>query len=322
MPVTIGVDVGGTKILGVAHDGRQVVAEHRVATPSTGEGILDAMEQLIETLRVQSDADAVGVGSPGLVDKSGVLRFAPNLPGVIDLPVGAHLAAATGLRVEVDNDALCALRGELAVGAVGDARNVVLLTFGTGVGSGLLVDGRIVRGAHGFAGEAGHVVVDRDGVPCPCGRRGCWERYASGTGLGRMGRELAEAGRAPRLTALAGGSPDLVKGEHVTTAAAEGDEPALGVVDAFAGWVALGLVNLTQLLDVERFVIGGGVVESAPVLIAPIRTAFADWAVSPEHRPAVDIVPAMLGEHAGAIGAALLARDRSPETAEGPTPRR
>jgi glucokinase len=322
MPVTIGVDVGGTKILGVVHDGSDVVAEHRIATPSSGDGILDAMEQLITILREQRDAEAVGVGLPGLVDKSGVLRFAPNLPAVIDLPVGSHLAAATGLRVEVDNDASCALRGELAAGAVGDARNVVLLTFGTGVGSGLLVDGRIVRGAHGFAGEAGHVVVDRDGVPCPCGRRGCWERYASGTGLGRMGRELAEAGQAPLLTSLAGGSPDLVKGEHVTTAAAEGDEPALRVVDAFAGWVALGLVNLTQLLDVERFVIGGGVVESAPVLITPIRKAFADWALSPDHRPGVDIVPAMLGEHAGAIGAALLARDWSPETAEGPTPRR
>jgi glucokinase len=151
------------------------------------------------------------------------------------------------------------------------------------------------------------MVVDVGGVPCVCGRRGCWERYASGTGLGRMGREAAEAGRAPRLVELAGGDALRVRGEHVTAAAAEGDPAAVAVFDVLAGWVAVGLVNLVQALDVSRIVIGGGLAEAGDVLVAPIQRAYDDRAVGADHRPRVEIVAAELGEQAGAVGAALLA---------------
>jgi glucokinase len=192
-------------------------------------------------------------------------------------------------------------------------RDVALVTLGTGVGGAFVLDGSLVRGANGFAGEVGHMVVERDGIPCVCGRRGCWERYASGTGLGRMGREVAEAGGAPRLVELAGGDPVHVRGEHVTHAAAEGDADALAVLDLLADWVAIGLVNLRQLLDVERFVIGGGLAEAGEVLLTPIRRAFDRRAVTPEHRPPVAIVAAAMGEYAGAVGAALLALAEPPE---------
>jgi glucokinase len=229
---------------------------------------------------------------PGLVDRDAVLRFAPNLPGIVELPVGALLADATGLPVRVDNDNTCALWGEHLLGAARDATDVVLVGLGTGIGGGLLVDGRLARGAHGFAGEIGHMVVARGGIPCVCGHNGCWERYASGSALGRMARD---AGIGER-------------GEDVTTAAIAGDAAALAVFDEFADWFAVGLVNLVHVLDVSRCVIAGGLVEAGEVLIEAVRRAFTARVVAPEHRPPVEIVAAQLGERAGAIGAALLAR--------------
>jgi glucokinase len=289
---TIGVDVGGTKVLGVVvDDAGALVAEHRVPTPATGEALVAAMVDVIEVLRTPGVV-AIGAGVPGLVSREDVLRFAPNLPGVVELPVGPLLADATGLPVRVDNDNTCALWGEHLLGAARDVDDAVLVGLGTGIGGGLLLDGRLVRGAHGFAGEIGHMVVARGGIPCVCGRNGCWERYASGSALGRMGRE---AGIGTR-------------GEEVTAAALAGDATALAVFDEFADWFAVGLVNLVHVLDVSRCVIAGGLVEAGEVLIDAVRRAFAAKLVAPEHRPPVEIVPAELGERAGAIGAALLAR--------------
>jgi glucokinase len=303
--------VGGTKILGllVAPDG-EVLLERRVDTPLEGDALVDALVAVSRGLAAESGepVTGVGVGMMGLIDRAGTMRFAPNLPGVVELAVGPRLSAALGLPVSMDNDATCALRGEHALGAARGATDAVLVALGTGIGAGILLAGEVVRGANGFAGEAGHMVVERDGVACPCGRRGCWERYASGTGLGRLGREAAEAGRSPRLTALAGGDPSAVRGEHVTRAAEAGDPVALGVVAGFAEWVAIGVVNLTQLLDTALVVIGGGLAESSGVLLEPIRRAVERRQVAPDHRPVVDIVAAELGERAGAIGAALLAR--------------
>jgi glucokinase len=306
---TLGVDVGGTKVLGVALDeAGSVVAEHRVPTPRGSEALVDDLLDVVALLRAEvPGVVAVGVGLPGLVDRSGALRFAPNLPGVVELPVGAMASAATGLPVVVDNDATCATWAEHLVGAARGAADVLLVTLGTGIGGGLVLDGRLARGANGFAGEIGHMVVDADGIACVCGRRGCWERYASGSGLGRMAREAAEAGRGVRMVDLAGGNPDLVRGEHATAAALEGDREAMAVVDRFAGWFAIGLANLVHVLDVQTCVIGGGLVEAGDVVLGPIRRQFVDRVFAPEHRPAVDIVPAQLGERAGAIGAALLA---------------
>jgi glucokinase len=311
---TLGVDVGGTKVLGVAldHSGA-VIAEHRVPTPRGSAALVEDVLDVVAVLRGRvADVSAVGVGLPGLVDRSGTLRFAPNLPGVVELPVGPLVAEATGVPVMVDNDATCATWAEQQLGAARGQPYALLVTLGTGIGGGLVVDGRLVRGANGFAGEIGHMVVDADGIACVCGRRGCWERYASGSGLGRLAREAAEAGAGRRMVALAGGDPDLVRGEHATAAALEGDPEALAVIDRFAGWFALGLANLVHILDVGSCVVGGGLVEAGDVILEPIRRAFVTRVVAPDHRPPVAIELAQLGERAGAIGAALLAAGGQP----------
>lgn len=283
------------------------MAEHRVATPV---GAAAVLESLAETAAALGPASAIGVGVPGLVDMAGVLRFAPNLAGVADLDVRGGLSARfPGVPVRVDNDATAAGWAEVCAGAARGATDAVLVTLGTGIGGGVIAGGRVVRGAHGFAGEIGHMIVDPDGPPCPCGQRGCWERVASGSALGELAREEALARPGCRMAALAGGDPGAVRGEHATTAAAEGDGAALAVMDAFARSVALGLVNLANVFDPAVIVLGGGLVEAGQTLLAPVRRAFTQMVLGGAHRPPVAIVAAALGERAGAIGAALLAGD-------------
>jgi len=313
-----GIDVGGTKILARVldpDDRRRSVCEVRADTPRGAEAITGALVGVVRELQVQlrrggrGDLAAVGLGIAGLVDRGGVLRFAPNLPGVVGYGAGDPLRAATGLPVAVDNDANCATVAEHRIGAGRGSDDVVLVTLGTGIGGGMIVGGALQRGAAGFAGEPGHMVVDPNGPPCPCGRRGCWERYASGSGLGRLARDAADAGRARAVVALAGGDPEDVRGEHVTRAAADGDPEALAVLRDFAWWVALGVSNLENLLDPEVVVIGGGLAEAGELLLAPTRDAYATLVLGYEHRPPVRIVGAALGKDAGAIGAGLLALD-------------
>jgi glucokinase len=192
------------------------------------------------------------------------------------------------------------------LGAARGRDDALLVTLGTGIGGGIISGGRLLTGAHGFAGEIGHMVVNPHGPPCRCGQRGCWERYASGSGLGRIAREAAHAGQAARILELAGGDAEDVRGEHVTRAAAEGDAAAADVFRRFAWWLALGLANLANMFDPSVFMLGGGLIEAGEVLMKPTRAAFADLLEGAEHRPPVDIVPAQLGERAGAIGAAAL----------------
>jgi glucokinase len=312
---TIGLDLGGTKCLGVViDDNGTVLAEQRLPTPRlpAGGGIIDVLTDVAAHLRAEHpDVAAAGAGVPGLVDGDGVLRMAPNLVGVDCLAVRRQLHDRLALPVRVDNDATCATWGEREIGAGRKLDDVVLVTLGTGIGGGIVMGGRLQRGAHGYAGEIGHMVVDPDGPACPCGKRGCWERYASGSGLGWLAREEAKAGRAPRMVALAGGDPDRVRGEQVTAALSEGDTDAARVMQRFAWWLALGLANLANVLDPRVFVIAGGLIEAADVVLPPARAAFADLVEGAEHRGDVEIVAAALGERAGAIGAALLARDSS-----------
>jgi glucokinase len=286
-----------------------VVDERRVPTPE-GEGpLLEALAGVARAVCGGGELAGVGVGVPGLVDRSGVLRFAPNLPGVADMAIQSPLEAALGVPVRVDNDATCAVWGERQLGAAHGYDDVVLATLGTGIGGGVVAGGRLLRGANGFAGEIGHMVVDPDGPPCPCGQQGCWERFASGSGLGALAKRAAAEGRAGRVLALAGGDPASVRGEHVSVAAAEGDAEACAVFADFGWWVALGLANLANVFDPQAFVLGGGLVEAGELLLEPVRAAFTGLLTGGSHRPAVDIVPASLGERAGAIGAACLFDD-------------
>jgi glucokinase len=206
----------------------------------------------------------------------------------------------------VENDANCAAAAEHSFGAAKGTEEALVVTLGTGIGGGVIGRGSLFRGANNFAGEIGHMVIDPNGLPCTCGKQGCWERYASGSGLGRMARDAAAAGRAARVVELAGGDPEVVRGEHVVLAAAEGDEQAEAIFEEVAQWLARGLANLANLFDPQIIVLGGGLVEAGEVLLRPTRRAFVELVEAAEHRPAVPIVPAALGELAGAIGAAAI----------------
>jgi glucokinase len=310
---TIGVDIGGTKVLGVAvgPDG-SVLADAKLATPRAGEALLDAVAGLVAALAARipgSTVGAVGVGAPGLVDTNGVLHVAPNLPEVAGVAIGAGLAARlSGMPLRLGNDATFAGWAEYSIGAARGSAHTLLVTLGTGIGGSIVIGHRLVEGAHGYAGEFGHMVVDADGPECPCGRRGCWERLASGGALARLGRRAAASGAAPRVLELAGGEPGSVLGEHVTIAASEGDAAARELLCEYGRWVALGLANLVNLFDPDCVVVGGGVVAAWAVLETPVTSAFSAQALGVDQRTKVRLVPAALGERAGAIGGAILAR--------------
>jgi glucokinase len=300
----IGIDVGGTKCLGVVlDDDGEVIEEQRRPTPPGSHAFVDTLAELAGALGV---TDSLGIGVPGLVTRSGVIKASPNLVDIHDFPVGDMLSERLGFRVNVDNDATCAAAAEWKVGAAKGATDMIMVTLGTGIGGGVIAGGQLIRGANGFTGEIGHIVVDPDGPPCPCGRRGCWERYASGSGLARLAREAAIGKRLRRVVELAGGDPDDVRGENVQAAAREGDEDALRVVDTFGRWVALGLVNLTNVLDPQMFVLGGGLAASSDLYIAPIQKWFTTLLYAPDLRPHPKLMFAALGERAGAVGAAVM----------------
>jgi len=287
--------------------------EEKVPTPRGADAIVGAIADLAHRLcqRVDGDVASVGLGAPGLVDRSGTLRYGPNLPGVIDLPLATLLKERVGLPAVVDNDATAAAWGEHEWGAARGHDHSMTISLGTGIGAGFTVKGEVLRGANGFAGEPGHMIVDPNGPLCPCGRRGCWERYASGSGLGFMAREAAHAGLAPGLVARAGGEPEDVRGEHLTAAARDGDPAALDVIGRFAWWVALGLANLVNILDSDAIVIAGGLAEAGDLLLEPLQDAYQGLVLAAAHRPDVPVYIAELGERAAAIGAGLLAAHRT-----------
>ena len=300
----LGIDVGGTKCLGVVlDDAGEVIEEQRRPTPPGPEAFVDTLAELAGALGV---TDSLGIGVPGMVTRSGVIKASPNLIDITDFGVGSLLSERLGFLVEVGNDATCAAAAEWQVGVARGYTDVVMVTLGTGIGGGVIAGGHLIRGANGFTGEIGHMVVDPEGLPCPCGRRGCWERYASGSGLAQLAREAAIGKRLRRVVQLAGGDPDNVRGENVQAAAREGDAEALRVVDLFGRWVALGLVNLTNLLDPQMFVLGGGLAASGDLYIDPIQKWFTELLYAPDLRPHPELMFASLGERAGAVGAALM----------------
>ncbi|MDQ2754718.1 MAG: ROK family protein [Actinomycetota bacterium] len=330
----IGVDIGGTKILairlgpglplqgplgpGLPLQGpvgpglplRWVVEDEvKVSTPSHGPGLMDAVGDAVERLLpAGAGPAAIGIGAPGLVDDGGVLRFSPHLPGVVGTSLtGALVTRYPTASFWAGNDATAAVWAEHRLGSAIGVDDVVLVTLGTGIGGGIIVGGQLFDGANRFAGEFGHVVVDPHGPLCPCGRRGCWERFASGSGLGLLGREAAMAGQADRVAALAGGDPEAVRGEHVSIAAAEGDEAAVSIMGRFAWWVGLGLANLANIFDPELLVLGGGLIDAGDVLLTPTRIAFAELVEAGQLRHGPLIREAILGPRAGAVGAAVLA---------------
>ena len=315
----VAVDVGGTKTLGllvgvvVDEQGhRDATVLDRELVPSGGREAVayDRLESVVATLLSRSRAegiavDAIGVGMAGFIGLDGIARTAPNTPGLIGVDVPGRLGAAFGLPVVVDNDANCvavAARAQLAP----DVQQMVAVTLGTGIGGGVVIRGEVLRGAHGFAGEPGHMVIDPSGPLCPCGQHGCWERFASGSGLGWLARRAATAGHADSLIARAG-SIEAIRGEHVAELLDEGDAAAATIFDEFAGYVALGLANLVVLLDPELVVLGGGLASEGARLADAVQTALAARFPSAITERSLQILVAPGGPDAGALGAAWLA---------------
>ena len=311
MSVFLGVDVGGSKVLAsvVGDDGRVLSSAERRTPGRLVDSALveDAMTDAVVAAADGEPIAAVGVAAAGFVDVDGNrVMFAPHLPWRDD-DVRTRLADRWGTPVVLDNDANCAAHAEATYGVARGARTAVMVTLGTGIGGALIVDGRLVRGRNGVAGEFGHMQVVPDGQPCECGRRGCWEQYASGNALVRFAR--SRLGHDPSmLTDACAGNPDRLTGPMVTAAAADGDLVARQAFASVGEWLGIGLANLVAAIDPDLVVVGGGVSAAGDRLLGPARDALERSLVGVGHRVVPPVLAAVLGPEAGAVGAADLAR--------------
>jgi glucokinase len=306
----IGVDLGGTKmLLGVLDPDSKVLWESREAsTGQTEDELVALLIREVEEARGKCPGvAAVGLGIPATVDHDkGSARSAVNLP-LENLPIREIVGGRTDLPVFVDNDANVAALAEHLYGAARGTRNAVMLTIGTGIGGGLILNGEIYRGSTGAGAELGHTVIEIDGPPCQgnCPGRGCVETLASGTALGREGREAAEREPGSALgEMLADG--ETIDGKAVTEAALSGDQTARGVFDLIGSRLGVALTSFANIFEPEVFVIGGGVIAAGDLLLEPARRELATRALPPMKQ--IPVVAAELGSDAGMIGAAAMAR--------------
>jgi glucokinase len=314
--LAIGVDIGGTKVAaGLVDSTGRVVQRARRETPhrsTSAQVVEDTIADVVDELRGHREAVAVGIGAAGFVDaeRSSVL-FAPHLSWRHE-PLRAALRRRFGLTVVVENDANAALWAEHRFGAARDDGDVVMVNLGTGIGGGLLIAGELFRGGFGIAGEFGHMQVQPGGRRCECGNRGCWEQYASGNVLVREAKELCAGGSpvAHGLLDRVDGDVSRITGPVVTQAATEGDAAAVELFEEVGRWLGVGLANLAAAFDPALFVIGGGVSEADGLLLSPAREAFRRQLTGRGFRPEARIVRADLGNEAGLVGAADLARDQ------------
>ena len=307
----IGIDLGGTNIaVGVVDDANRIVAEKRIPTVAQN-GVAALLDDIAVCVRdtvasgglTMADCAGAGIGVPGVCDTAcGVVRFAHNI-GWDGVPVSEELRQRLGLPVHFANDADCAALGEVVAGAAKDCDGALMITLGTGVGGGFVVGGRIWSGHHGLGGEFGHMCIQPGGAPCSCGRRGCWEAYASVTALIHQAQEAAQAHPDSLLNRV-----QPLSGKTIFDAAAAGDAAAQAVTAQYAVYVGVGIVNYINVLFPEVVLLGGGVAGAGEALLTPVRayvkahTYVEDAAALPE------IWAAALGSDAGVIGAAALVR--------------
>jgi glucokinase len=315
MGLTIGVDVGGTKIAaGVVDESGRVLSRARRDTPSHDPGATeDAIAGLVDELRTGFEVEAVGLGAAGFVDAERArVVFAPNLAWRNE-PLREAIERRTGLPAVVENDANAAAWAEARFGAGAGEPQLVVITVGTGIGGAIISDGRLVRGRFGIAAEIGHMAMVPEGRRCGCGNQGCWEQYASGRALVREARQLASAApeTAAQLLDLADGRAGAIDGPMVTAAARLEDEAALESFRLVGTWLGYGIADLAVILDPGTFVIAGGVSYAGDLLLEPAAQAYLSRLSGRGHRPTADIVLGRLGgDEAGIIGAADLARHR------------
>ncbi|NLU65979.1 ROK family glucokinase [Streptomyces sp. HNM0574] len=311
---TVGIDIGGTKVMaGVVDADGHILEKVRAETPDKSKSpkvVEDTIAELVLDLSDRHDVHAVGIGAAGWVDadRSRVL-FAPHLAWR-DEPLKDALTSRLAVPVMVDNDANTAAWGEWRFGAGRGEDHLVMITLGTGIGGAILEEGRVKRGKFGVAGEFGHMQVVPGGHRCPCGNRGCWEQYSSGNALVREARELAvaESPVAYGIIERVGGKPAEITGPLITELAREGDAMCTELLQDIGHWLGVGIANLAAALDPSCFVIGGGVSAADDLLINPARDAFRRQLTGRGYRPEARIAKAQLGPEAGMVGAADLAR--------------
>lgn len=316
MACYIGVDLGGTQIR-AARYGRDLVRQERVALPTgAADGqtaVLSRIESAIHAVwpKANGEVIAIGMAAPGPVDsRSGVVLFAPNLPGWEHFPLRDWLEQTFGVPAFVGNDANLAALGEYRFGAGRGVDDLVYLTISTGIGGGIVLGGRLFEGGRGLGGEVGHIVVDVDGPPCLCGNRGCLEALASGPAIARAARAAIAAGRSSQIRERVGGDLERITAREVSLAAKEGDELAREILRRAGGYIGAAVVSLMYLLNPSLFVIGGSVAKAGELLFEPIRETVA-VRIPEAYRSGVSIRPAALGDDAGLAGTLALILERA-----------
>lgn len=308
---TIGIDIGGTKIAGALVNSEGVIVrESRVPTPvEDPAALVTAVVALINELRAGHEVIGAGIAMAGFIDaaQSSVI-YGTNF-GWKNFPLKSEIEAKLDIPVIIENDANAAGWAEYRYGAGRGFKHMVMLTLGTGVGGAVIVDGRMLRGGFGVAGELGHLRVVPDGIPCGCGQNGCIESYASGTALLREARELAESGKpeGARLAELQKQVGELT-GKEVYQALVEKDPGAVALLNQLASWLGQAIASLSAVLDPEVVVIGGGVSAAGEMLLEPIRAAYRKYAPAGGFRPELKLAIAEFVNDAGVVGAADLAR--------------
>lgn len=312
MTVAVGVDLGGTKIAAgiVDHEGRVHGRQELPSDIDDAPGVIAQIGALVQKLGSEGVV-GVGIGAAGIVDHAtGYYLYGPNT-GLRDFNLAELAAADLQLPVRLDNDANCAAWAEHRFGIGRGTRHFLCVTLGTGIGGGLVLDGRPYRGAHGGAAEIGHMIVDPDGPVCGCGRRGCWEQYASGLALERMALEqLSDHPESAVIEELHAGR---VPGPAITRAARAGDAFAVALVQDMARWVGWGLGSLVNILEPERIAIAGGIANDWDLLEPTAVDGMRERVEASDRRPLPDVKRAALGPDAGIVGAAWLLLEEAAE---------
>lgn len=318
MKTYIGIDFGGTYIkYGLVGEGGEIIEKGKVPTPA-GCGYAETVEAIASAVRELAAKHGarvcgLGIGAPGVVDgESGIVRTSGNL-GWENKPLAGDLSAKLGIPAVLTNDANAAVYGEYACGAGGDYKSVVLITLGTGVGSGIVLSGKLFEGNEGAGAELGHEVIRFGGEKCACGRRGCFEAYASATALIKQTKRAMEKDRQSKLWQLCGGDIESVNGKTAFDGAKKGDKTAKRVVNNYLRYLSEGLANIANTFRPEAILVGGGISAQGESLTVPLQKKVNRLMLGRGRYAPVKILAAMLGNDAGLVGAAMLAKEKKDE---------